>query len=297
MMQHDGEMDTGGTQPAATIHTGITNDDYHADHSAYSNSMLKIFRDRRRLFEAKYVTKTAPPEDRSKALDLGSLAHTIILEPDRLNKDFIEIPERLLSSNGAVSTTAAKMFVANAREAGKTPLKANDFALVQMMVESAKKRIGKWLDLPSKREFVIRWNHPATGLPMKCRIDWGIDTPDTLFIIDAKTTRDAAPGSFQYACEEYCYWMQQIHYCEGARLWSGKPVEMHFLAIEKEYPFASSICQIAEPTVRLGEVAREKLIGQLAECLTTGNFAEPWEEEINQLTLRPWKIDPSSPLK
>jgi hypothetical protein len=296
----DMEMGDGIAPPmtSATIEMGISNDDYHADHSAYSNSMLKAFRDRRRKFEAKYVTKTAPieerSEERSEALEIGDMAHAAILEPERLQRDFVMIPNRFLAVNRAASTKEAKAFIAEANAAGKTALKVEKFALVEAMVESAKRRIGKWLNLPSKRECVIRWQHPATGLPLKCRADWLIETPDTVFLIDAKTTRDASPNAFQFACEDYCYWMQQIHYCEGVRAWSGKRVEMHFLAIEKEFPFASSICQISETSIRQGEAAREKLLGQLAECLQSGNFAEPWEEEINQLTLRPWKIDPSA---
>lgn len=278
--------------PKVDFFASMPADKYHADHTAYSNSMLKDFRDRRRLFEAKYITHNAPPEKSTTALDMGDLAHAALLEPHKLDTHYVEIPEGILASNGAISTKEAKAFVSNAEAKGIKALKREQFAIVRSMVESVKTKIKPWLDVPSKREHAIYWTHPATRLPLKCRTDWIIELPDAAIVLDFKTTTDASPSAFKFASEDYCYWGQHCMYVEAVRQLTNKPVQMYFVVVEKTFPFSSSICRMDEDTVRLGEEAQEQTLTELARCLKTGDWSEPWEKTINPISCRPWKIKP-----
>ena len=65
------------------------NEDYHADRSYVSASMLKTFRKSPRLYEANYVTETIVRDAPSAAMRLGSLIHCAALEPDELEQRYV----------------------------------------------------------------------------------------------------------------------------------------------------------------------------------------------------------------
>lgn len=71
------------TTPVGIPCPDLSNEDYHADTGAFSASALEDFRDSRRLFEARYITKTLPPKAATPAMELGTCVHLRILEPER----------------------------------------------------------------------------------------------------------------------------------------------------------------------------------------------------------------------
>ena len=56
--------------------------EYHADYSRVSNSMLSVFRQSRRRYFQRFVEQSMPAPEPTAAMQLGSLVHTLLLEPD-----------------------------------------------------------------------------------------------------------------------------------------------------------------------------------------------------------------------
>ena len=205
------------------------------------------------------------------------------MEPERVGELYTQIPNDLLASNGAVSTKAAKEFVANAQAAGRCAVKADDWAMVQEMAASVRRRCEKFLNMPGKVEQTILWTHPLTGLQCRCRPDWLRETSDKVFCIDLNSTADASPEQFKRRIEEHCYWLQDAHYSEGAEILTRKPVSFLFVAVESEPPYGSFIYRLTPRSKQRAREARERTMVNLSACLDAGNFADPFETEINEV--------------
>lgn len=272
----------------------MANEAYHADHTAVSKTALSLFRESRRLYEAEYITHTAPPRKTTKAMELGDLAHAALLEPERLETDYVYYPEDILSSNGAASTIKAKDFKEKHTAAGRVVLKREDFKTVAKMVQSIREVCKPWLAMPAKREHAIYWTHDESGLRLKCKPDWLIIADDRCFVFDPKTSNDPRPEAAKYKAEDFQWWLQEAHYREGIEAATGKPVEWYWICPETEFPFRCSICAFDDETRMAGAFARRKLLLELADCINTNNFAELWEGKVNTISCRKSKIDSSA---
>jgi hypothetical protein len=268
----------------------MTNDQYHADRTAVGKSGLWEFWQRRRMYQARYIIGNAPEKESTDAMDIGTLADAGLLEPERLDDLYAVYPADLLASNGAASTKAAKEWCAEQEAAGKIVLKQKQFDVVQAMVESARKQFSTWLAQPSERQQSIFWTEPETGIRCKCRPDWMILPPrsKTAFVFDLKTTQSAHPRAFAKRCEEHGYWMQHAHYSEGVAALTGREVEFYFVVVESKFPYACNVQRFKPEDVAKANAARMQALHDLAGCLATGDFSEPWEQEYVDINLRPF---------
>ena len=70
------------------FNNGISNEDYHADREYISSSALKlILRDPKEYFK-RYVKGDKDPTTSRAAFDFGTYIHSLILEPDTIEKEF-----------------------------------------------------------------------------------------------------------------------------------------------------------------------------------------------------------------
>jgi hypothetical protein len=264
----------------------IPGTDYFADHSAVSQSMLKVFARRRRLYEAYYVTHSLPEPSETDPMRKGTAVHTALLEPERFDDLLVTFPPEILAKNGAVSTAEAKAFRERHESAGKVVLKEADAANVRAMAESVRRVCGRWLDLPAIKERAIYWTDDVTGLRLKMRLDWLIRR-QTAIVFDLKTTGDASPAAFRKRIEQNGYWMQDAHYREGIKRELGaEKVEFYFIAVEDEEPHACAIYSLDPAARAQAAIRRRSLLNELHVCLQTGDFSERWESEITPLPLR-----------
>lgn len=258
---------------------------YFADHSAWSQSMLKVFLDRRRLAQAYYVLGTAEEPAPTDPMRKGTATHTAILEPERFDELVITYPRNILAKNGAVSTNEARDFRDEHIAAGRIVLKENEVAQVRAMASSVRTVCGAWLDRPSVKEHSLYWQD-QTGLRCKLRLDWLIQNKKAI-VFDLKTTADASPSKFRTRVEDGGYWLQAAHYIEGVKAATGaEAVEFYLIAVESTFPFACALYSIDHGSLVAASVARRRAINDLVGCLASGDFSEPWETTITPLPLR-----------
>lgn len=260
--------------------------EYHADKTAWSKSMLWDFVCRRSKCYATHFLGLAPPETSKRCFDLGDLAHAAILEPHRLESDYIAYPASLLAKNGAVSTNAAKEFRDSHEAAGRVVMKQEDFDIVAKMVESVRAKLGQWLKAPAKIEHAIYWTDGNSGLRCRCRPDFLVESVP--IILDVKTTDDVTPAIFKRRVETLGYWLQDVHYSAGiGALLAVEPMFL-FVVVESEWPHQCAAFELSQSDKFAGREYHTKLLDDVAECMETGDWSDSWEEQIIPLYLNDW---------
>lgn len=258
--------------------------EYFSDYSRVSQSMLKVFADRRRLYEGYFVTQQIPQPENNDPMRKGTATHTALLEPQRFDEMIVTFPASMLDSRGAVSTKEAKAFRADNEAAGKIVLKESDVSKVRAMAESVRRVCGEWFNFDGVRERSLYWNDELTGLPCKMRLDWLIHGKRPT-IIDLKTTADASPAAFRKRIEQNGYWRQHAHYIDGVEQNYGVTPAFYFLAVEDSWPFAASLHELDEQSAEDARGQRNSELVELKHCISTKDFAEPWERLVNPISL------------
>jgi hypothetical protein len=268
----------------------MSNADYHADFSRVSASMLKVFLDSRREYEARYVTRTMEAEPPSDPMQLGSLAHAMLLEPHTLS-EFVQVPADVLSKSGSRAGKAWEQFCLD--NAGKTLVKWEDFDAARKMVASIKAKCGAWFDSVGEPEKPLLWNDDATGLPCKAKPDYLIVGRQPIICVDVKTAANAMPGGFRDSVKRYRYYLQESHYRNG--IGAANPtygVNFYFVVVQNKPPYQCRVYEIpyadsAPPWSRIDMEYSHNLyrrtMQQIAECYQTNDWSDPGEDEVTTL--------------
>ncbi len=274
---------------ANAVYVKQTAAQYHVNKRALGRSGLWTFHERRQQYAAEYLEGTAAAKVVTRQMDIGSLAHMGLLEPERFPKQYAVFPESVLDKKGNETTNAAEEFRLFHERKGLIVLKKKDFLTVSAMVETARDKLASygWLNVKAKKEQPIYWTDPETGIPCKTMIDWLVESSATAFILDFKTTGDASPPAFKYRIEDGGLWLQDAHYSDGVELKTGKPVEFYFIVCETKGTHATSIQALSAKDRKAATDSRRKLLGDLAECLRTDDFSETWENSIVTHSLKP----------
>lgn len=265
---------------------------YHA-HEAIGASMLEDFRKSRRLFEARYVTKAIAAKEPTPAMELGTLIHLRILEPQRYERDLAPpapdvAPDgkKWLRRKGSDHERWWEEYEESV--AGKIIADNETRAMVEAIAKSvyAKPWAERLLRGDGKAEFSIFWTDAETGLPLKCRVDWF-----AAISVDLKSTNNPAPAAYARSLVGLGYARKLAHYRAGISAFTGKDAEFLHIAIGTEVPFPCGCYEIDDRdyydsrTPRLGEQQWRRTLKELAECVETGDFSDPFERQILELKL------------
>lgn len=218
---------------------------YHSDpcpEPSLSSTLAKILR-RQSPRHAWQASARLNPNHESKdsaVFDIGRAAHRVVLGK---GDDYVEIPAELLASNGATSTKAAKDFIAEARAAGKTPLKADVITQVLEIGAAVKTRLGEMGIIlnPTHSEKVAIAE--IDGIYCRCMIDNAPADPSQP-LYDLKTTTDASLSAIEKVVAKLGYDLQDAHY---RRVWleaTGEQRRFRFIFTEKEAPTEIAVVEL-----------------------------------------------------
>lgn len=231
------------TYPAG-LHYGMPEDEYHADpmdRPSLSSSLARLVLNRSPLHAWTAHPRLNPEWEptEKKAFDIGRAAHRKVLG---VGADYVAIPSELLSDDGGVRTKPAKEWAAEAREAGLTPLKTEEVALIDRIAEAVNRKMDAMrmtLD-PACSEVTVL--NEIDGCPVRARVD---NAPDGKpYLIDLKTTRDASPDGCIRAITEYGLDVQIAHYLDTWRAATGEDRTFRLVFVEKEPPFGCGVVQL-----------------------------------------------------
>ena len=236
----------------------------YREHPAISRSQLFKLRESPEKF--RYYMDN--PEQPTPALVFGQLLHSMVLQPETLNRDFAVMPTIDRRTKSGKEEFAA--FEENSK--GKTVVTAE-------MFETAVAMFGKLMSndyvrqlLDGEREKPFFWTDDLTGEECKCRVDCLTSINGMDIIVDLKTAENADTDTFMRHAIKYGYNLQAAMYGEGVKANTGKEHAFVFIVIEKKPPYAINILQADKAFVLHGFDMFRELIGTYHECKTTGNW-------------------------
>lgn len=237
---------------------------YHA-HPALSYSTGKSY-----LRSPAHYLHALKNRTEKKEFDFGHAVHGLVLGT---GMGIVEIPETVLASNGAASTTAAKEFIATARAEGKVPLKTDVYETVKAAAKAVldNREARRLLELPGTAEVSLFATDPDTGVEIRGRLDYLTG----LKPIDLKTTTDATPRKIVRAITEFDYDLQAAMYRRLVSLTHGDAVvePMTHIYVETSEPHGVQVVELAdEGWIRGGDLKLETVLERHAECTATGEW-------------------------
>lgn len=272
-------------------HIDMDAETYHAN-PAHGASMLEDFRESRRMFYGRYVARTIPPKEATDAMQLGTLIHMAVLEPERFAETVVTMPNLYLGEEWnwrkPAHREARDTIQARFASDGKICVELSDFETVAAVTKAVRENryAHRLVNGQGQAEFSIFWNDAETGLDLKCRVDWFAAIP-----VDIKTTNDPSPEEYARTCVKYGYHRKAAHYLAGIELFNDQPTPMVHLAVGTKAPHVVAAYEIDDrdgDNRSLGYRQWRQTLTDLARCYETGDWREPHEKQITSLRLPGW---------
>lgn len=263
-----------------TMIVDISNEEYHSDTKRISKSGLDLIEKAPAKYYAAYLDPNAPPRKESNTFDLGSLVHSLSLEPEKFTSEYAIVPK---VDRRTISGKAAWEQFQEISE-GKKIIDQNIYKQGVSMRDSVMRHPAArklLLENQGVAEQTFFFEDQYTGAPCKIRTDKYLPKINT--IIDIKTTEDASNKGFSRSVFKYNYTKQGAFYKDGILAATGQMVDNFiFIAVEKTYPFLVGVYYMNLEQFAHG---RQQYIRDLAiynECRRTGNWYG-YSEKIEEL--------------
>lgn len=251
----------------------VEDDAYHKL-DLVSSSGIKSFQKSPAHFQASknYVRKP------SKALDLGTLIHCAVLEPEKFKKTYTHF-------DGDKRTNAYKDF-SNLHPTKKIVSSEDYFLAIELVEQIAKHDVASNLLSGCLMEKTILFTDEETGLGCKSRFD-AINVEKGL-IVDLKTTEDARPWNFASSCAKYDYHIQQAFYTMAAHSIGMKVDDFVFIAVEKERPYGIGCYRLSKIDVEQAHMIVRTSLHGFKKCIEDNSWPS-YTSQIVELELPRYK--------
>ena len=243
--------------------------DYHA-HPALGSSRLRELLKSPAHFRANMRRET-------EALALGSLVHTLVLEPHTFSERYLVVPK----INGATKEGKAQ----KAALADETRIVVNGEVMAEASACATSimsHRVYQQIR-DAQVEHTVFWTDKETGIECKARFD--VLGP---LLVDLKTTRDASPKGFQRAIATYGYHIQAAHYMAGAIANGMEPRGFLFACVETSAPYLPAGYLMGNPSLEQGERERREALSIYAKCLSEDRWPGYNDDRIEVIDLPNW---------
>lgn len=247
--------------------------EYHAHHALGSSDI-------KQLLQNPYGFRQEKPS--SKALELGSLVHKLILEPqefassyyvlDNIDKRTKEGKEKYLKALAEAEAENKEIIDIATYNQGKEIAEAFNQSAVSKLISGGVAEYCAFSEID--------------GVAVKCRPDYY--RTDKKIIIDLKTTSLAGGASalnFQKAVANYRYYIQASFYMQilGAD-------EFYFIAIETQAPYMIGVYKLDISALELGETQIKKAIKRYKNLskYKTNVYLDDSYKVVKELRLPNW---------
>ena len=258
----------------------LSNKEYHELPST-SHGSLECFRNSKRTYKAAFIDKTLTRKQ-TPAMQLGSLVHAIVLEPQRMDKLYVVSEKHDRRTTAGKAAHAAFAESAGDREIvdADTMVKAADIA----HAVTSNKAALVLLDCDGIVEQPMFWECPITG--MKCRSKPDFRIPR--LIVDLKTTQDATPQGFANAAARFGYARQAAWYRWGYELCAGGPCRFIFIAVSTNEPYEVGLYELSDWDIERSRLQNAKDLAELSRCYLEDDWEGEHERGIVKLQLPKW---------
>ena len=198
------------------------------------------------LLENPYLFKNGIKKEPTDNLILGSVIHTLILEPQKLDDEYIIMPELNLRTNDGKAQKAE--FEAEAKATNKTLVKSEIFNQAAAVAKSfLQSTLSSFLRGEVKAE--TSFFGEIDGVKVKARPD--LILPQQQIIIDFKTTSQVGGGSadgFAKMAANFSYYIQAALYLEITEY-----KQFYFIVLETAEPFMIGCYKLDSKALEFGK--------------------------------------------
>ena len=232
------------------------------------------------LLENPYLFKNGVKKEPTDNLILGSVIHTLILEPQKLESEYIIMPELNLRTNADKAIKAE--LEAEAKATNKTLVKSEIFNQAEAVSKSfLNSSLSSFLrgEVKAEASFFVE----IDGVKVKARPD--LILPQQQIIIDFKTTSQVGGGSadgFAKMAANFSYYIQASLYLEITEY-----KQFYFIVLETSEPFMVGCYKLDSEALEFGksEIRRAieiyKNLGEYKSPLYLNNLDFSKVQEIN----------------
>ena len=258
----------------------LTNKEYH-ELPATSHGSLECFRESKKTFKKTFIDKTLERKQ-TLAMKLGSLMHTIVFEPQRMDEIYI------VSEKHDRRTTAGKAaHAAFAESAGDREIIDPD-----MMVKAAdiahsittNKAAMELLELDGVTEQPMFWECPITAMKCRCKPDFRAGR----MIVDIKTCQAATPQGFANAAARFGYARQSAWYQWGHVMFGLGLCRFIFIAVSTNEPYEVGLYELSDWDIERARMQNAKDLAELSRCYAENDWEGEHERGIVKLQLPKW---------
>ena len=268
----------------------LSNAEYHAlDY--VSKSHLDLVDKSPYHYWDRYINPDRVIPEPTKQMIIGSAFHSLVLEPDVFETEFIveavDAPKRPTATQRNAKKPSNQTLDAIAfwesfdnKAKGKTILSLEDIERLTIM----KQRIVEHpaastiLNLSGVAEQSYQWKDEKTGELCKSRPDFHTD--DGTLIVDLKTTSDASELGFQKSVHNFRYHVQAGFYLRSIK----EAQQFVFIAVETKPPYLVAVYNASTDMINAGNRVADKNLETLANCRKSGKWLG-YSEEITTLEL------------
>lgn len=222
-------------------------------------------------------------KDSTEAQKLGTLVHTLVLEPHNMDSEYAILdvekrPNRDADFRNSENKLWKQVIVEEAARHGRMVIDIDTYNQAKGMADNV-------LRIPAVQKLLasatiengITWTDPMTGLLCKGKPD-GYNTASKL-VFDLKTTISAHPTDFQRAIWNYRYHEQAAFYINGLNAIHGEDTFRRFLfiVVEKEAPYAASVFMLAESAINVGWITCQSLLNLHKQCVDNNDWSAQYD--------------------
>jgi hypothetical protein len=264
-------------QEPQMIETGcyptLPNETYHAMKSHLSRSSIMDYDKCPYTYWAKHINPDRPQKDATPQMELGTAFHTLILEPERFDQEYVMKPAQvLLKDVGREAYDKYKGVIDYIEKSGQKVLSFDDWHNLMAMkarLESNEQAMEAIRDARIEHSFF--WQDEHSGLLLKCR-------PDILhsnMIVDLKTCSDASPRAYQSEMVKYGYHVQGAMIRDGVEAVEGHRISNVInICVETKYPHNMAIYIIDEHAIDEGEVKYKNILLDLKNAIGHNTYQD-----------------------
>jgi hypothetical protein len=204
----------------------------------------------------------------SKAMDIGTLFHCFLLEPDV----FFE-QTYILDRNLDSRKKADKELKNELKLSGKNVIEKKDFELLKKLHEGVRRnRMASKLICGGLPEMTLLGVDEKTGLKIKSRPDYMISVDKKkAIVIDIKTAKSARDVDFMRSLYTNNYHVQQ-HMITYLLLQKYEQVDFYFVVCEKESLCSCVVYNLSNDIMRFAETKYNNLMAKIKQCKEEGIY-------------------------
>lgn len=260
-----------------------TDEEYHADRTHLTSTMVRTFMESIPKYHGTYVTGELSKEEETDAIVLGSAVHCMVLYGwDKFKDTYAVSPECDRRTTAGKATYAA--FLADSE--GKIPLLSWQYAKCCKIADAIKahpvadRMMHQW---EGQNELAVRWEDPIYGIQCKCKFDRLINAGS---VVDLKTSRRPYPQSYPYEVRDKRYHVQAAFYLMGRDQLIGESTEPYYhVVVDNEPPHEVVVYQFPTQAIEDGTKLIRVAMSELSDCIDTGK----WESRYPDIEELYWR--------